>query len=197
MKKKTALISGAIALVVVLGGAGTLIAVNLDRDGRLVGSELASASSAALAEVGAGTVTSAERSDDGGPAFNLEVRLNSGGEVDVDLDETYRVVWVSDVDASEGGYVPDAAQPGARASTLPAPAVPAPAVSAPAATDAAGTADRARAEAAALAHVGSGTVTEFDRSDDRDHVYEVEVTLADGRDVDVELDANFAVVRSS
>ena len=33
-------------------------------------------------------------------------------------------------------------------------------------------------------------------SDDRDHVYEVEIELAGGDDVDVELDADFAVVRA-
>jgi uncharacterized membrane protein YkoI len=38
-------------------------------------------------------------------------------------------------------------------------------------------------------------VTALDRSDDADHAWEVEVTGADGRDVDVELDASFGVVR--
>jgi uncharacterized membrane protein YkoI len=55
--------------------------------------------------------------------------------------------------------------------------------------------ERASAEAAALAEVGSGTVTDLDRSDDRDHAWEVEVTGTDGTDVDVELAADFSVVR--
>jgi uncharacterized membrane protein YkoI len=56
-------------------------------------------------------------------------------------------------------------------------------------------ADREQASGAALAEVGDGTVTDVDRSDDADHAWEVEVLLADGTDVDVELDAGFAVVR--
>jgi uncharacterized membrane protein YkoI len=56
-------------------------------------------------------------------------------------------------------------------------------------------AERASASAAALAQVGAGVVTDVDRSDDVDHAWEVEVTFADGRDVDVELDRNFVVVR--
>ncbi|MGV8883542.1 MAG: hypothetical protein ACOH19_15455 [Rhodoglobus sp.] len=56
-------------------------------------------------------------------------------------------------------------------------------------------ADRASAEAAAIAEVGEGTITDVDRSDDADHAWEVEVTFADGRDADVELDADFRVVR--
>jgi len=56
-------------------------------------------------------------------------------------------------------------------------------------------ADRSSAEAAAIAEVGEGTITDVDRSDDADHAWEVEVTFADGRDADVELDADFHVVR--
>ena len=56
-------------------------------------------------------------------------------------------------------------------------------------------AERASAEAAAIAEVGDGTITDVDRSDDADHAWEVEVTFADGRDADVELDADFRVVR--
>ena len=56
-------------------------------------------------------------------------------------------------------------------------------------------ADADKASQAALSAVGSGTVTEVELSDDADHVWEVEVTLADGSDVDVRLDGNFSVVR--
>ena len=50
-------------------------------------------------------------------------------------------------------------------------------------------------QAALAAAGGDGTVTEVERSDDADHAWEVEVTFADGRDVDVELDADFGLVR--
>lgn len=56
-------------------------------------------------------------------------------------------------------------------------------------------ADADKASQAALSAVGSGTVSEVELSDDADHVWEVEVTLADGSDVDVRLDGNFSVVR--
>lgn len=50
-----------------------------------------------------------------------------------------------------------------------------------------------RATAAALAHTGEGRVTETEVGDE-DSYYEVEVTLDDGRQVDVQLDEDFNVV---
>jgi len=50
-----------------------------------------------------------------------------------------------------------------------------------------------RASAAALAHLGHGRVTETEEGDE-DSYYEVEVTLEDGSQVDVQLDRNFDVV---
>jgi len=52
-----------------------------------------------------------------------------------------------------------------------------------------------RASAAALAHTGGGRVTETEIGDE-DSYYEVEVTLPDGRQVDVQLDESFNVVGS-
>ena len=57
-------------------------------------------------------------------------------------------------------------------------------------------ADRAKVEAAGLkAAGGDGKVTDLERSDDLDHAWEVEVTYADGRDIDVELAEDFTVTR--
>jgi uncharacterized membrane protein YkoI len=53
-----------------------------------------------------------------------------------------------------------------------------------------------RASEAALAETGSGRVTETEVGDE-DAYYEVEVTLEDGRQVDVHLDRSFAVVSST
>jgi uncharacterized membrane protein YkoI len=50
-----------------------------------------------------------------------------------------------------------------------------------------------KASAAALAYVGEGTVTETEVGDEEGY-YEVEVTLNDGRQVDVHLDENFNVL---
>ena len=52
-----------------------------------------------------------------------------------------------------------------------------------------------RASAAALAHTGGGRVTETEIEDEESY-YEVEVTLDDGRQVDVQLDEDFNVVGS-
>jgi hypothetical protein len=51
----------------------------------------------------------------------------------------------------------------------------------------------ARASEAALASTGGGRVTETEVGDE-DSYYEVEVTLAGGRQVDVQLDKSFTVV---
>jgi uncharacterized membrane protein YkoI len=53
-----------------------------------------------------------------------------------------------------------------------------------------------RASQAALAETGGGRVTETEVGDE-DAYYEVEVTLPDGREVDVHLDRSFAVVSSA
>ena len=50
-----------------------------------------------------------------------------------------------------------------------------------------------RASEAALAHTGGGRVTDTEAGDE-EGAYEVEVTLADGSQVDVHLDASFAVL---
>lgn len=49
------------------------------------------------------------------------------------------------------------------------------------------------ASAAALAHTGAGRVTETEVNDEESY-YQVEVTLANGNQVDVQLDENFKVV---
>ena len=50
-----------------------------------------------------------------------------------------------------------------------------------------------RASGAALSHTGGGRVTDTEAGDE-DSYYEVEVTLEDGRQVDVQLDRDFNVV---
>jgi hypothetical protein len=52
-----------------------------------------------------------------------------------------------------------------------------------------------KAEAAALAETGGGQVTGTE-TEDEESSYEVEVTMDDGRQVDVQLDQSFAVVGS-
>lgn len=53
-----------------------------------------------------------------------------------------------------------------------------------------------KASAAALAHTGGGRITETEVGDE-DSLYEVEVTLDDGSQLDVQLDADFRVLSSA
>ena len=181
MKKKTIwIIAGAAVLVV--AGTGIAVAATDPFDGdndRLTGSTLERASDAALAEVGEGTVSDAERSDDLDHEYSVEVRLDNGNDVDVELDDKFAVVRVDGVVPGTGTAPSSSATPGARDDAA-----------APISAE-----ERTSAEQAALAEVGSGTVTGLERSDDLDHAWEVEITGTDGRDTDVELDADFAVVR--
>ena len=55
--------------------------------------------------------------------------------------------------------------------------------------------DLSRASAAALDYTGEGTVSETEEGDDESY-YEVEVTLDDGSQVDVQLNKSFDVVSS-
>ncbi len=52
-----------------------------------------------------------------------------------------------------------------------------------------------RASEAALAHTGGGRVSDTEQGDE-DSYYEVEVTLPDGKQVDIQLDRDFKVVGS-
>jgi uncharacterized membrane protein YkoI len=187
--------------VLVLGAAGVAVAVTDPFDGndndRLTGQTLDKASSAALAEVGSGTVSDAESSEDLDHAYEVEVTLDNGEDVDVHLDESFTVVRVDGVVPGSGSSAPtdastDGATDGATDTATPND-TDTDSDNLPALTEA----DTSAASAAALAALPAGTVgtiTELERSDDFDHAYEVEVTLENGQDIDVELDANFAVV---
>jgi uncharacterized membrane protein YkoI len=52
-----------------------------------------------------------------------------------------------------------------------------------------------RASAAALQYTGGGTVTDSEVGDEEGY-YEIEVTMADGSQIDVHLDENFNVIGS-
>jgi len=136
--------------------------------------DLEGAIAAALAEVGPGTVIDADTDDNAAYAYEIDIRLDAGGVVEVKLDSALDVVSTGADDDSGDDSADDS--PGDDA------------VPDAAAAD--------KASAAALAHVGSGTVTSVELSDDSDHAYEVEIDLGDGEDVDVELDAQFAVVKA-
>ena len=91
-----------VALVAVLAvalGAVTLTAVAQggDDDQPITGPALEQATAAALAHTGGGTVTETEVGDDGA-AYSVEVRLDDGRQVEVNLDENFNVIGQADDD---------------------------------------------------------------------------------------------------
>lgn len=122
MQKKTILItSGAIAAALVLGGVGVAVADPFDDtrdavsttdsgsasganysaqgfDDDLTGTDLERASAAALLAAGDGTVTDAESSGSSNHAFEVDVRLDDGTEVEVYLDSDFAPLKVESSD---------------------------------------------------------------------------------------------------
>src|SRR6476620_4585393 len=116
MRKRMIWITGAASAAGVLGGAsiavgatpardvwsgsaGTLTArignfeIGDDSDGpALSDADRAMATQAALAKVGQGSVTEVERDDDSGAAYEGEVRLNDGSQVEVALGADFQVM---------------------------------------------------------------------------------------------------------
>ena len=91
MKRRLAIVAAA---VLVLGavGAGIAIAGGAgDDDKPLTGTALERATDAALEHTGGGSVIETEVGDDGA-AYGVEVRLDDGSVVEVELDETFEVV---------------------------------------------------------------------------------------------------------
>jgi hypothetical protein len=89
MKRKLAVIA---ALVLVAGAvsAGFAIAAGGDEQ-PLTGSNLERATAAALDYTGGGTVVETESGDDGA-AYSVEIRLDNGSQVEVNLDENFDVI---------------------------------------------------------------------------------------------------------
>jgi uncharacterized membrane protein YkoI len=188
MKKRTIWITSAAAAgVLAIGATATAFAVSAndgDDDVTLSTTEIDAAAEAALAEVGAGTVTDIDLDDDATHTYEVDVLLDAGGSVEVKLDRDLKVLSVEDRNddsRDDRGDGDDRLDDDGRVDDSAAPIDPA---------------DRQRAIDAAIAHAGGGTVSEVDLSDDADHVWEVEVQLGNGEDLDVELDANFAVVKA-
>jgi len=102
MKRHTIIIIGtATAAVGALGLAGAVNAGTGDDTERpITGAALTQASSAALGHLGEGTVTETEEGDEDS-YYEVEVTLDSGRQVDVQLDEQFDVVGATPDDESE------------------------------------------------------------------------------------------------
>lgn len=91
MGRKVKLAAGvAAAAIVVVGGAGVVRAATSD-DVPLEGSDFDRATTSALQHHGGGVVVETEVGDDGS-AYEVEVRLDDGSQVSVELDESFRVI---------------------------------------------------------------------------------------------------------
>ena len=92
--KKTLLIVAALAALALGGAALAGAAPGGDNENALTGSTLNRASQAALAETGGGKVTGSERDSENGATYEVEVTKDGGGQVDVRLDDQFKVVAV-------------------------------------------------------------------------------------------------------
>jgi uncharacterized membrane protein YkoI len=194
--KRTWLVGGVVAGVIVLGGAGFAIADEVaDGSDALDDATRDRVATAAIAAAGGGELVDAERDDDGG--YDAEVRLSDGAEVDVTLDDEFAVVS-SDVDGTGTPDADDSDGDDANGQGSGTSGDTTAGAEGDARDDAPLTpAETTSATEAALAETGSGEVVDVDRSDDAGHAFEVEVRLADGREIEVRLDADFGVVSSS
>ncbi len=92
MNKRTKWMVGAgLAVAVVLGGAGTVLAGNADDDAQLTGDARDRAVAAVKAHVGEGEVTDTELGDDGA-AYGVEILKADGAQVEVNLDRDFKVI---------------------------------------------------------------------------------------------------------
>ena len=92
-KKTLLIVAGLVALA--LGGAALAgAAPGGDNENALTGSTLDRASKAALAKTGGGKVTGSERDTEHGATYEIEVTKADGSQVDVRLDDQFKVVAV-------------------------------------------------------------------------------------------------------
>ena len=86
-------VAALVAILIVALSAVTLTAVAKggDDDQPITGPALEQATAAALAHTGGGTVTDSEVGDDGA-AYSVEVSLDDGSQVEVNLDGSFNVI---------------------------------------------------------------------------------------------------------
>ena len=90
MKRKFVVI-GAIVVVAGALSAGIGIAASGGDEQPLTGSNLEQATDAALAHTGGGTVVETESGDDGA-AYSVEIQMDDGSQVEVNLDSNFQVI---------------------------------------------------------------------------------------------------------
>ena len=107
LKRKRVSMWAAGAVLVVIAGIGIAVATVTDNEQPIQGESLARASAAALEYTGGGTVTDSEVGDEEG-YYEVEVTLADGREVDVHLDQNFRIInSTSDGDDGDGKDIED------------------------------------------------------------------------------------------
>ena len=92
MRSNRVLVGGLIAILAAAAIGGVAAKSMTDDDDKpITGPALDKAIAAALAHTGGGTVTETEIGDDGA-AYGVEVRLDDGSQVEVNLDEDFQVI---------------------------------------------------------------------------------------------------------
>ena len=92
MQTKTRIVIAAAAIVAIGGGAGIATAASSgDSENPITGTELQQASQVALAHMGQGRVTGTEVGDEES-YYQIEVTLDNGSQVDVQLDKDFHFV---------------------------------------------------------------------------------------------------------
>ena len=161
-----------IAAVAVAGIGGTVWSASANDN--VQRSERERVGAAGVKAAGGGTAVDVETSDDLREAYEVEVRMDDGTEITIDLDQDLNVVSqdsddrddIDDNDRDDNDRALSAEE-------------------------------RAAAGQAALEAVGGGTVEDVEGSDDRGEAYEVEVRDGDNIEWDVDLDADYNVLNST
>jgi hypothetical protein len=92
MRRRTGILIGtAVTVTVVAAGAGAAVGLSAENERPITGPALDTATAAALEHTGGGRVTETEAGDEEG-AYEVEVTLPDGRQVDVHLDEHFAVL---------------------------------------------------------------------------------------------------------
>ncbi|MEX0682143.1 MAG: hypothetical protein WD904_01555 [Dehalococcoidia bacterium] len=101
-KKKLVAIAGAVLTVGAIGGGAAVATGELDDSEKpITGEALEKASAAALAHTGGGRVSETEEGDEES-YYEVEVTLEDGSQVDVQLDKDFNIVGDEADDETEG-----------------------------------------------------------------------------------------------
>jgi len=170
MNKRTAALGVGAVVAASIAVGGVAAATRGDDGESVTGLEAREATAAALRATDGGTANSVERDDEDGAVWEVEVTRADGTKVDVRMDAKYEVVVIDPDDESDDSDDADEADEAVTA------------------------AEASQATAAALKATKGGTADDVERDDENGAMWEVEVTRADGSEVDVRLDSNYKVV---